>query len=278
MMLSTNGQLNQKVNLAVVQLYCSIPYMSMYVPVPPLNDFAFTGLGNFSLESYHNIVIKPLASQIKWSQSVASFWDTYQGSINMKCGITTATFPLPYNFSTYDFISSAELFECMDRQNFRGEHASGRWGSCENVESMFAMSMNQGNWSTGESKMSNHSSWPKNNAFYIIPYDDEYPVSPLLQDELSKIMSDGDKGPWDSTGPLFKIPFFLETTFPQGSWLNATKCHDNESQKVELVYSKGKIWSTVDSTKVTLTPFNCKIDTYAGDCAIYFRAKLQISE
>jgi len=270
-----HGNLYEEISVAVVQKYCTPPYSSMNIPPPPLNDFAFVGLSSFVLEATHHNLVRPLASKIKWDQSISKMWTNYEGQINMACGITTAVFPLPYNFTTYGLNSNAESFECMDRTNFRGYNPAGNWSSCHNDVSMFSMFMNQCNWTTYSSTMTNQTSWPEADAFYLIPFYSRIPISSKLQDGIASIMSNGDGGPYDVTGPLLQIPFFLETQFPTGVWLNTTDCNYGQSKLIDLTFLKDKVQAKINPLQQTWIPFNGYIGSgNCYTCPTYFRANI----
>merc|ERR1719220_2201477 len=118
--------------------------------------------------------------------------------------------------------------------------------------------------------MMNQSSWPTD-AFYLIPFYSKSPISPTLQDGIASIMSAGDGGPHDITGPLFKIPYFLETKFPLGVWFNTTVCDEGESQMIDLSFLQDKVKAKLHPIEKTLDPFNGFIGSGpCYNCPTYF--------
>jgi len=258
------------IQVAVVQLFCSIPFSPLVVPSPPLNDFAWVGAASPLFEAEHYSLIRP--KKAAWAQSTAAMSTITSGSLDVICGVTTATFQLPHDFDTFKLMG-ASAFECMDYTNFRGHNPQGNWGDCNSTFDLYPMALNQGNWSTPLANMS-RPSWPVNDptnthqgSFFFLPSFKPIPSS--LQDGLAALMAAADKGPMDLA--LFtKLSRFLDDNFSAGAWI--TPSSSSCAGSIDVYFNL-----STSAVTVNVAPGNswAEYDCFSRDCCpIVFRRKL----
>ncbi len=210
----------------------------------PLFDFALE-LQYGSDRSLSYWYLRPRPENVQWT------WHRFQNSeatayaTSFIQGIATAAFFLPLNFTSKNIsFHTPSDFECVNTNPYTDETVE--WKTCEGdnmprvwgteAQEYFDMHM----YKTDASKYNSfdhgglNASWPWT-PFYVVPFAEAAgapDLGTLIDDSVQRYHPSAGKNtfpfPWAAArDPLGAVALRLESTYPEGTWVNISFPHDN---------------------------------------------------